>query len=129
MCTVSVYRETRISNMAKPLFGLIAAVAVSTSLAACGSNEEQAAATPPPAAQTPQPVTPPSPPPAAQPMSPQQRIEAVQTALNSNGAHLTVDGHMGPKTEAALRSFQRQHNLHVTGRPDSATVSALGIQG
>ncbi len=112
--------------MAKPLFGLIAAVAVSTSLAACGSSEQQAATTPPPAAQTPQPVTPQ--PPAPQAMSPQQRIQAVQTALNSNGAHLAVDGRMGPKTEAALRSFQRQHNLHVTGRPDSETVSALGIQ-
>jgi peptidoglycan hydrolase-like protein with peptidoglycan-binding domain len=123
---VSVHRETRITNMAKPLFGLIAAVAVSTSLAACGSNEQQAAATPPPAVQTPQPAPPPTPP---QPMSPQQRIEAVQTALNSNGAHLTVDGRMGPKTEAALRRFQHQHNLHVTGRPDSETISALGIQG
>lgn len=112
--------------MAKSLFGFIAAVAVSTSLAACGSHEEQAAATPPPAAQ---PVAPQPAAPAPQPMSPQQRIQAVQTALNSNGAHLAVDGHMGPKTEAALRSFQRQHNLHVTGRPDSATVSALGIQG
>ncbi len=28
---------------------------------------------------------------------------------------------------AALRNFRRQHNLPVTGRPDSATISALGI--
>jgi peptidoglycan hydrolase-like protein with peptidoglycan-binding domain len=110
--------------MAKPLLGLIAAVAVSTSLAACSSHEQEAAATPPPAAQAPQPVTPPTS--APQAMS-APRVDVVQRALNANGAHLTVDGRVGPKTEAALRNFQRQHNLPVTGRPDSATITALGI--
>jgi peptidoglycan DL-endopeptidase CwlO len=65
----------------------------------------------------------------AQAMSPRQRIEAMQTALNANGAHLAVDGRMGPKTRAALRTYQRQHDLRVTGRMDSETLSALGVQG
>jgi peptidoglycan hydrolase-like protein with peptidoglycan-binding domain len=55
-------------------------------------------------------------------------IESVQTALNANGAQLTVDGRMGPKTTAALRAYQHQHNLKVTGRPDRATLQALGVQ-
>jgi peptidoglycan hydrolase-like protein with peptidoglycan-binding domain len=62
------------------------------------------------------------------PMSHHQFIESVQTALNSNGAQLTVDGRMGPKTAAALREYQHHHKLKVTGRPDRATVEALGIQ-
>lgn len=55
-------------------------------------------------------------------------IESVQTALNASGAKLTVDGRLGPKTAAALRAFQRQHNLKVTGLPDRATRTALGVQ-
>jgi peptidoglycan hydrolase-like protein with peptidoglycan-binding domain len=66
--------------------------------------------------------------PAPKPMSHHQFIESVQTALNANGATLTVDGRMGPKTAAALRAFQHQHNLRVTGRPDRATLQALNVQ-
>jgi len=58
-------------------------------------------------------------------VSRQQLIANVQTALNSKGAKLTVDGRMGPKTAAALRLFQSQHNLKLTGRPDQATLKAL----
>jgi len=56
----------------------------------------------------------------------QQRVAKLQMALNSNGAQLDVDGKMGPKTADALKAFQQQHNLKVTGRPDAATVKALG---
>ena len=52
---------------------------------------------------------------------------AVQTALNSHGAQLDVDGHMGPKTVAALKTFQKQHKLKVTGKLDHATAKALGV--
>ena len=55
-------------------------------------------------------------------------VAAVQTALNSNGAQLDVDGHMGPKTVAALKAFQKQHHLKVTGKLDRATAKALGVQ-
>jgi peptidoglycan hydrolase-like protein with peptidoglycan-binding domain len=61
-------------------------------------------------------------------MNHHQFIESIQTALNTNGAKLTVDGRMGPKTAAALREFQHHHNLKATGRPDRATLQALGIQ-
>src|SRR5580693_5031878 len=38
-------------------------------------------------------------------MNRMQRIEKLQTALNANGATLTVDGKMGPQTSAALTAF------------------------
>jgi peptidoglycan hydrolase-like protein with peptidoglycan-binding domain len=54
-----------------------------------------------------------------------QRVEKLQTALNANGAQLTVDGKMGPKTSAALTAFQQSHGLKATGRVDKATIAAL----
>jgi peptidoglycan hydrolase-like protein with peptidoglycan-binding domain len=54
-----------------------------------------------------------------------QRIERAQTALNANGAQLTVDGKMGPKTSAALTAFQQAHGLKATGRIDKETMAAL----
>jgi peptidoglycan hydrolase-like protein with peptidoglycan-binding domain len=102
------------------------AVAVSclavAGLAGCAHHEP-----PPPA-----PVAAPAPPPPAPPPIPsgltpaQQHVAQVQTQLNAAGAQLTVDGHMGPATRAALKSFQQQHNLKVTGQPDAATMKALG---
>jgi peptidoglycan hydrolase-like protein with peptidoglycan-binding domain len=58
-------------------------------------------------------------------MSRTQRIEKLQTALNANGAQIPVDGKMGPKTSAALSTFQQAHGLKATGRPDKATIAAL----
>jgi peptidoglycan hydrolase-like protein with peptidoglycan-binding domain len=54
-----------------------------------------------------------------------QRVERLQTALNANGAQLTVDGKMGPKTSAAVTAFQQAHGLKVTGRIDKETMAAL----
>jgi len=56
-------------------------------------------------------------------------VEQLQNALNSNGATLTVDGKMGPKTKAALMDFQKAHGLKVTGRPDKETRDALKTTG
>lgn len=53
------------------------------------------------------------------------RMKKLQTALNANGASLTVDGKMGPKTMAALKTFQQAHGLKVTGHPDKETLAAL----
>jgi peptidoglycan hydrolase-like protein with peptidoglycan-binding domain len=117
----------------KHRLGIIVAVMVAGALAGCASGQSQTAAAPPPAPAPPS--AEPAPQPAAQPAAPvQQRvshhgsIESVQTALNANGAKVTVDGRMGPKTAAALRAFQHQHNLKVTGRPDRVTLQALGVQ-
>jgi peptidoglycan hydrolase-like protein with peptidoglycan-binding domain len=35
---------------------------------------------------------------------------------------------MNPHTAEALRSFQRRQGLQVTGRPDPATMMALGLE-
>ena len=116
--------------------GLLAAAIFGVALAGCASNEPQTAAAPAPAP-APAPAAAPAPPPPAAPaampmrrhMSHNEFVSSVQTALNSNGAQLAVDGRMGPKTAAALRSYQRAHHLHVTGHPDRATVKALGLAG
>jgi glucose/arabinose dehydrogenase len=113
----------------KHRLSFIGAAMVAIALAGCSSGESQMAAapTPAPTAAAPQPAMP-VPAPAPKPMTHQQLIQSVQTALVSNGAKLTVDGRMGPKTAAALRTYQRQHNLKVTGQPDAATLKALGVQ-
>jgi peptidoglycan hydrolase-like protein with peptidoglycan-binding domain len=94
-------------------------------LAGCSNSQP---APPPPA---PAPVAAPAPPPP--PMMPanltpaQQKVAKVQMALNSNGAELTVDGKWGPKTSAALKSFQVSHHEKPTGKMDAATAKALGV--
>jgi len=60
-------------------------------------------------------------------MAHQNRVATVQTALNNNGAQLNVDGHMGPKTVAALKAFQKPHHLKASGKLDSATTKALSV--
>lgn len=52
-------------------------------------------------------------------------VKSVQEALNKQGANLSVDGKMGPKTKAAIKSFQQAHGLKATGHLDKATRAAL----
>ena len=53
-------------------------------------------------------------------------VSWVQDALNrAAGTSLTVDGDFGKKTENALRDFQKQQGLPVTGKADPRTVQAL----
>lgn len=52
-------------------------------------------------------------------------VKSLQEALNKNGANVSVDGKMGPKTRAALKSFQQGHGLKATGKLDKATKAAL----
>jgi hypothetical protein len=54
-------------------------------------------------------------------------IREVQTALKSQGFEVVVDGQMGPRTMAALTQFQRRQGLQATGKIDSQTVAALGV--
>jgi peptidoglycan hydrolase-like protein with peptidoglycan-binding domain len=95
------------------------------SLAGCSS---QKTAPPPPApVAAPAPPAPPAPAMPANLTPAQQRIAKLQMALNGNGAQLDVDGKSGPKTREALKAYQSAHNLKATGRPDAATMKALGI--
>ena len=56
------------------------------------------------------------------------RIRRAQEALKSEGHDPgPVDGRMGPKTQDALRHFQKQENLRETGRLDQETMSKLGV--
>jgi peptidoglycan hydrolase-like protein with peptidoglycan-binding domain len=53
-------------------------------------------------------------------------IEGVQNRLVELGYDVgEVDGLLGPKTRAALRAFQQNRGLSVTGLPDGATQRAL----
>ena len=53
-------------------------------------------------------------------------LARIQTALTEAGHDAgPADGLTGPRTVAALRSFQRAHGLPITGEPDEATQSQL----
>jgi len=134
--------------MTKRLLVSSVCLAMATSLMAApmlAQAQAPAAAPATPAPATPAPATPASaapaagasapagsaaatPAPAAKPhahASRGQRIEQLQTALNANGAQLTVDGKSGPKTTAAVSDFQKAHGLKVTGHADKETWAAL----
>jgi len=55
-------------------------------------------------------------------------ITQIQDALNNAGYHLgEPDGKLGPATLAALKRFQNDRHLPLTGKPDDITLAALGI--
>ncbi len=58
-------------------------------------------------------------------IQPQHSVALMQEALNSTGARLRVDGIWGSITEAALRNYQKQHGLDVTGHLNTATRQML----
>lgn len=59
---------------------------------------------------------------------PDETIMEAQGALNVAGYHLgEPDGKPGPTTTAALKKFQSDRHLPVTGKPDSITLAALGV--
>lgn len=51
----------------------------------------------------------------------------VQLALNRHGANLVPDGITGPATREALRAFQRDQAIPITGLADTPTLAALGL--
>lgn len=56
------------------------------------------------------------------------KVKAIQEALKTKGFDPgAADGVIGPKTNQALRDFQKSQNLQVTGRIDEKTSSALGV--
>ena len=62
--------------------------------------------------------------------SPTDATRRVQQALNAAGYSVGIpDGHPGPQTIAALRKYQADRHLPVTGKIDSATLKSLGLTG
>ena len=56
------------------------------------------------------------------------KVKEVQSALKSKGMDPgPEDGVLGPKTQQAIREFQKSNNLQATGRIDDKTASALGV--
>ena len=58
---------------------------------------------------------------------PSAEIKAVQEALNQHGFNLKADGVMGRATKKALKKFQKDNGLKVTGKIDEPTKEKLGI--
>ena len=60
---------------------------------------------------------------------PDDSVLQAQQALAAAGYHLgEPDGKPGPSTTAALKKFQTDRHLPVTGRLDAITLAALGIR-
>jgi peptidoglycan hydrolase-like protein with peptidoglycan-binding domain len=56
------------------------------------------------------------------------QVKSLQKALQDKGMDPgPVDGMMGPKTQAALRAYQKDQNLPQTGRTDAQTLEKLGV--
>ncbi len=53
-------------------------------------------------------------------------VKQAQTLLKNQGYYSgNVDGISGPQTRAAVRKYQKDHNLKATGQLDSATTTSL----
>jgi peptidoglycan hydrolase-like protein with peptidoglycan-binding domain len=56
-------------------------------------------------------------------------MSLAQQALRSLGyTPGPIGGTIGGETRSALRAFQRQHHLRVTGRANPETLAALGVE-
>jgi len=56
------------------------------------------------------------------------QVKAAQEALRQKGFDPgPTDGMMGPKTQAALKDFQRAERINETGRLDAETMAKLGV--
>lgn len=60
------------------------------------------------------------------PMMRGDRVKWIQRRLNHHGAHLQVDGVLGPKTATATGSFQSKHHLEADKIVGPRTWAALG---
>lgn len=54
-----------------------------------------------------------------------EAVHAAQLRLRAAGAKLEVNGRFTASTRSAVRAFQEQHDLPVTGDLDAATLAAL----
>ena len=55
-------------------------------------------------------------------------VRKAQQVLNKQGFRTGVDGLMGARTQAALKRFQKTHDLDPTGQLNRQTLVALGLQ-
>ena len=53
------------------------------------------------------------------------QVRNMQVLLNRAGAKLVIDGRYGPGSEKAVKEFQADHGLQVTGRADNETLKTL----
>lgn len=58
---------------------------------------------------------------------PEATIRSLQEALNKQGISVKADGILTEETRAAIRKYQSQHHLPVSGEPDKATLDKLGV--
>jgi peptidoglycan hydrolase-like protein with peptidoglycan-binding domain len=57
-----------------------------------------------------------------------EHVRSAQQALQSKGMDPgPADGIIGPRTQSALRAYQKEQNLPQTGRLDDQTRQRLGI--
>jgi peptidoglycan hydrolase-like protein with peptidoglycan-binding domain len=54
-------------------------------------------------------------------------VKALQEALNKQGITVKTDGIFTPETRDAVKKYQSQHHLPVTGEADKATLDKLGV--
>ncbi|WP_207352603.1 peptidoglycan-binding domain-containing protein [Jiella sonneratiae] len=63
-------------------------------------------------------------------MSEGERVKLIQAALSSaQVAQLSVDGVLGEKTRAAIRTFEALEGMDVTGEPDAKVLDRLAAIG
>jgi peptidoglycan hydrolase-like protein with peptidoglycan-binding domain len=115
-------------------FGLIAGLALAPGLASATPPSIQPA-TPALGSTTGNPAAtqPTNPPPMASAQNessklPEKTVMALQEALRGDGQHVANDGVWGPRTAAALKTYQQQAGLPVTGILDQATRASLHLQ-
>ena len=53
------------------------------------------------------------------------KVKQMQELLNTHGGHLKLDGDFGPRTQRALRDFQRRRGLRADGILGPETLAAL----
>ena len=58
---------------------------------------------------------------------PEAVVKALQEALNKQGISVKTNGVLDDDTKAAIKKYQSQHHLPVTGEPDKATLDKLGV--
>lgn len=56
-----------------------------------------------------------------------EQIQDAQQSLRQEGHPVSIDGIWGPQTAQAVRQFQQENGLDVTGSLDSETLAALDV--